>query len=174
MPITRAADYAVRVMVHLACLPPDARVQRKALVHLSEAPGSFLSKVLQKLVSTGLAQSRRGSGGGFELSQPAEQISILRVIEAIDGPLHLNLCVTGGSGCSRQASCAVHPVWERAQAAIVQVLEGTTIADLSREPGTPRDAILTFAKGLGASRAAGRARGENLATLCASGRLSQI
>ena len=145
-------------MVHLACLPPEARVQRKALVHLSEAPGSFLSKVLQRLVTEGLVQSRRGSGGGFELARPAEQISLLKVVEAIDGPLHLNLCVTGGPGCSRQVRCAVHPVWERAQAAIVQVLAGTSLDDLSREPGAPRDAILPFAKGPGASRVPGRLR----------------
>jgi Rrf2 family protein len=167
MPITRAADYAVRVMVHLACLPPEARVQRKALVHLSDAPGSFLSKVLQKLVMAGFVQSRRGSGGGFELAQPAEQISLLKVVEAIDGPLHLNLCVMGGPGCSRHARCAVHPAWERAQAAVVQVLDGTSFADLSREPGVPRDAILTFAKGLGTGRAAGRARSADGPVLCA-------
>jgi len=173
MAITRAADYAVRVMVYLACLPPQARVQRKALVHLSDAPGSFLSKVLQKLVMAGLVYSRRGSGGGFELARPGETISLLKVVEAIDGPLRLNLCVAGAPGCSRKLSCAVHPVWERAQAAVVQVLDGTSLAELSRESGAAGDVILKFAKGLPAGRAAERTRDSNAASFCAGGALPQ-
>ena len=101
MQITRAADYAVRVMVHLASIPPGTRVQKSALVELSEAPESFLSKVLQRMVANRLITSRRGGGGGFELAVSADQVSVLTVVEAIDGPIHLNLCVPGASGCDR-------------------------------------------------------------------------
>jgi len=77
MQITRAADYAVRVMVHLASLPPGSRVKKSALVELSEAPESFLSKVLQSMVANRLITSRRGGGGGFELAMPPDRVSVL-------------------------------------------------------------------------------------------------
>jgi Rrf2 family protein len=133
MQITRAADYAVRVMVHLASLPPGSRVQKSALVELSEAPESFLSKVLQRMVANRLITSRRGGGGGFELAVPPDQVSVLTVVEAIDGPIHLNLCVPGASGCDRSLACAVHPVWVEARAALVKVLGGATMARLARK-----------------------------------------
>ena len=133
MQITRAADYAVRVMVHLASLPPGSRVQRSALVELSEAPESFLSKVLQRMVANRLISSRRGGGGGFELAVPPEQVSVLTVVEAIDGPIHLNLCVPGASGCDRSLACAVHPVWVEARAALVKVLGSASMARLAHK-----------------------------------------
>lgn len=133
MQITRAADYAVRVMVHLATLPPGSRVQRSTLVELSDAPGSFLSKVLQRMVCAGLICSRRGTGGGFELAVPPENISLLRVVEAIDGPIQLNLCVSGAPGCERRVGCVVHPVWEEAQTAITKMLGSVSMAKLAED-----------------------------------------
>jgi len=133
MQITRAADYAVRVMVHLSSLPPGSRVQKSVLVKLSEAPESFLSKVLQRLVGSGLITSRRGGGGGFELAVPPEKISVLTVVEAIDGPIRLNLCVPGASGCERSLACAVHPVWMDAQAALTKVLGRASMARLAKQ-----------------------------------------
>ena len=133
MQITRAADYAVRVMVHLASVPPGTRVQRNTLVELSDAPASFLSKVLQRLVWAGLILSHRGSGGGFQLASPPDGVSLLNVVEAIDGPVQLNLCVAGGTGCEQHATCVVHPVWQEAQAALVKVLGGTSMTRLAKE-----------------------------------------
>ena len=133
MQITRAADYAVRVMVELSSLPPGTRLQKSALVKLSEAPESFLSKVLQRMVAQGLMTSRRGGGGGFELAKAPDQISVLNVVEAIDGPMNLNLCVPGSSGCERTLACVVHPVWVEAREALVKVLERATMDKLARK-----------------------------------------
>ncbi|HVP55148.1 MAG TPA: Rrf2 family transcriptional regulator [Candidatus Eisenbacteria bacterium] len=143
MQITRAADYAVRVMVHLASLPPGTRVQKRTLVELSEAPKSFLSKVLQRMVAQGLIRSWRGGGGGFELARPANQVSVLNVVEAIDGPIHLNLCVPGASGCERSLACAVHPVWVEARTALVRVLNRATMAKLAKRRKITHDPIAT-------------------------------
>lgn len=133
MQITRAADYAVRVMVYLAAMPPGVRLQRNTLVELSEAPNSFLSKILQRLVSARLISSYRGAGGGFELAMPASSISLLNVVEAIDGPVQLNVCVHGAEGCGRQLSCVVHSVWTEAQRALVNILGSASIEVLARE-----------------------------------------
>jgi Rrf2 family protein len=135
MQITRAADYAVRVMVQLASLPPGTRLQKRALVELSEAPDSFLSKVLQRMVAQGLSTSCRGGGGGFELARAAEQVTVLNVVEAIDGPMHLNLCVPGASGCGRSLACAVQPVWIEARDVLIKVLSRATMAELAKKVG---------------------------------------
>ena len=140
MQITRAADYAVRVMVHMASLPPGARVQRHALAESSDAPEAFLSKVLQNLVAAGLLISHRGAGGGFQLAVPAAAVSLLDVVEAVDGPLQLNLCVGLEPSCERQPLCVVHPVWEEAQAALISVLNGISMARLGRQ-SNPRPAV---------------------------------
>jgi Rrf2 family protein len=152
MQITRAADYAVRVMVHLASLPPGSRVQKNALVELSEAPESFLSKVLQRMVAQGLITSRRGGGGGFELARPAHEVSVLTVVEAIDGPIHLNLCVPGASGCERSLACAVHPVWVEARGELTKVLGRATMDRLARKRRTVQSSAPT---GSGPSKGAG-------------------
>ena len=131
MQITRAADYAVRVMVYLAAFPQGTRIRRSTLVEVSSAPQDFLSKVLQRLVAARLITSHRGSGGGFELAAAPDDISLLRVVEAVDGPVHLNLCVAGGPGCERQVFCAIHPVWDKAQNALIEVLSGESIATLA-------------------------------------------
>jgi Rrf2 family protein len=152
MQITRAADYAVRVMVHMASLPPGTRVQKSALVELSEAPQSFLSKVLQRMVGQGLITSWRGGGGGFELARPPAEVSVLNVVEAVDGPIHLNLCVPGASGCERSLACAVHPVWVEARAVLAEVLGRATMDGLAKKyrNGQGRDASGTQrARGFG-------------------------
>lgn len=145
MQITRAADYGVRVMVHMASLPPGSRVQKCTLVELSEAPESFLSKVLQRLVAQGLITSWRGGGGGFELAKAPEQVSVLTVVEAIDGPIHLNLCMPGASDCVHSLACAVHPVWVDAREALTRVLGRATMDRLARKR---RNAKNTAAAGL--------------------------
>ncbi len=96
MQLTRAADYAVRVMIHLAAQPEGTVVSKALLAKAAEAPESFLSKILQSLARGGLIQARRGTVGGFSLLPLGAEASLLGVVEAIDGPIALNLCVTSG------------------------------------------------------------------------------
>ena len=139
MQLTRAADYAVRVMVHLAGLPPGTRTSRGDLASAADCPEQFLSKVLQSLTRAGLVVSHRGNTGGFELPVLRRDASLLEVVEAIEGPLRLNLCLTSSDGCTRQSWCPVHPVWAEAQAAMAFVLRRTTIAALARAAVGPSD-----------------------------------
>ncbi len=132
MQLTRAADYAVRVMIHLAGLPPAARVQRAALAEATAVPESFMSKVLQALVRARLVASRRGVDGGFELTCPPDQVSLLDVVEAIEGPIQLNFCLMPGEPCERHTCCPAHSVWAEAQAAMTAVLKKASLADLAK------------------------------------------
>ena len=104
MQLTRAADYGVRVMIQLAVPAADGRVSLPALAKATGAPESFLSKVLQALARAGLISSRRGQAGGFRISPRGRVASMLEVIEAIDGAICLNVCMTPGRSCARKVA----------------------------------------------------------------------
>jgi len=133
MQITRATDYAVRAMVQLAGLPPGDKMQLNELIEATGVRGSFLSKVVQRLVHAGMVTSHRGTRGGFSLRVPSEEVTLLDVIEAIEGPTQLNLCLGSGQTCERKSWCGVHPVWQQAQSALCQVLSGVSVAQLAAD-----------------------------------------
>ena len=132
MQLTRAADYAVRVMIHLAGLPPGTRVSRAELAEAAECPEQFLSKVLQNLTRAGLVISHRGNTGGFELPGTHLHASVLDIVEAIEGPLRLNVCMVSDTSCPRQSWCPAHSVWAEAQEAMAAVLRKSSIGDLAQ------------------------------------------
>jgi Rrf2 family protein len=133
MQLTRAADYAVRVMIHLASQPEGAVISKTMLAKASEAPESFLSKILQTLSRAGLIQARRGVVGGFSLLDRGSRASLLDVVESIDGPISLNVCLNSERSCDRQDDCAAHQVWQRAQSAMLSVLREAKIAEMAKE-----------------------------------------
>ena len=133
MQITRATDYAVRAMVHLACLPPGEKMQLNELIEATGVRGSFLSKVVQRLVHAGMVTSHRGTRGGFSLRVPSQDLTLLNVVEAIEGPTQLNLCLGTGQTCERKTWCGVHPVWQKAQMALTEVLSSVTVAQLAED-----------------------------------------
>lgn len=133
MQLTRAADYGVRVMVHLAAMDSEEPAQLSTLAEATEAPESFLSKVLQALTRAEMISSRRGKSGGFAILPRGRQSSMHQVIEAIDGPICLNVCLVSGKSCGRKTWCPAHPVWVRAQQAMLNVLKQATIADLASQ-----------------------------------------
>lgn len=146
MQLTRAADYGVRVMIALARMPEGGRESLVGLAETTGAPESFLSKVLQALTRAGLVSSRRGLGGGFEMSPGGRDASMRAVIEAIDGPIVLNVCLADGRECKRAAWCPAHPVWVQAQQAMMAVLEGARISELAaREAQGPAAEFAGFA-----------------------------
>jgi Rrf2 family protein len=133
MQLTRAADYAVRVMIYLATLPDYQRTTLPALAQATGAPKSFLSKVLQTLSHAGMISSQRGQLGGFEILSQGRAATVRQVIEAIDGPIALNVCMASGPSCERKSHCPAHLVWRKAQTAMLGVLESATIAALAKE-----------------------------------------
>jgi len=134
MQLTRAADYAVRVMIHLATLPARERASLPALAEATGAPESFLSKVLQALSRASMITSLRGQTGGFEILPRGSQASMRQVIEAIDGPIHLNVCLISQRACGRARGCPAHRVWAVAQQAMLNVLSSAVIAEMASLP----------------------------------------
>jgi Rrf2 family protein len=136
MQLTRAADYAVRVMIHLAGLPPETRASRAELAVAAECPEQFLSKVLQSLTRAGLVVSHRGNTGGFELPNVHRAASLLEVVEAIEGPIRLNVCLSSDRACTRQDWCPAHDVWASAQDAVAEVLRSASINNMAQIAAT--------------------------------------
>jgi Rrf2 family protein len=153
MQITRTADYGVRVMTHLAMLPPGTRLTVAQLAHEGDASIAFTGKILQRLVGARLVVSHRGYEGGFELGRLAHTISLLDIVTALEGPLCLNQCLPGGPGCERKVWCGAHEVWGTAQAALAAALAAESLERLAataarkRPPakGTPRQDSLAGA-----------------------------
>jgi Rrf2 family protein len=131
MQLTRAADYAVRVMVHLATLPLEKRAFLPDLAVATAAPESFLSKVMQALARAGLITSRRGKAGGFAILPRGREATMREVIEAVDGPICLNVCLNRARDCERKSWCPAHPVWARAQRAMIDVLMSVTVSAMA-------------------------------------------
>ena len=131
MQITRTADLGVRVMTHLAMQPNGTRMTVAELAGQSDASVPFTSRILQRLVGGRLVVSHRGYVGGFELARTADSISLLDIVAALEGPLCLNACLPGGSGCARKAWCGAHVVWADAQKALADVLASKSLDRLA-------------------------------------------
>lgn len=130
MEITRQADYAVRAMIHLGSMPPDTRVSSAAISKAQHVPLPFLTKVIAQLVHAGLVTTSRGMGGGVSLMRSPEEITLLDILEAVEGPIALNRCLLRGVTCELQDHCAVHDVWAEIQKHLVEKLKQVSLAYL--------------------------------------------
>jgi Rrf2 family protein len=126
MQITRQADYAVRAVLYLTKLGSEQRAATSQIAEEQQIPPSFLAKIVSQLSVAGLLQTSRGARGGVSLARPPEQISLLEVVEAIDGPILLNECVAANGVCTFGDDCQMKPVWCDAQAELVERLKTTT------------------------------------------------
>jgi len=129
MQITRQADYAVRAVLHLAS-NGDQRIATSMIAEKQRIPPSFLAKIISQLSIAGLLHTSRGARGGVTLARDAKDITLLQVVEAIDGPIQLNECVGDGGTCSFDESCPLRPVWCDAQEELVGRLKNTNFADM--------------------------------------------
>ena len=111
MEITQQADYAIRAVLELALHPQDARLFSNEIARRQNIPAPFLTKIFARLAAAGIVTTQRGVNGGIRLTRPADQVTLLQVVEAIDGPITLNRCVRSPEGCARRVACVVHPVW---------------------------------------------------------------
>lgn len=132
MQITRQADYALRAMYYLSKLDPNERAATSLIAEEQKIPPSFLAKIISQLSIAGLIHTSRGARGGVSLARTPENISILEVVEAIDGPLALNECTHTVDGCPFGEDCPLRPVWCEVQVDLVNRLRKTTFASLGQ------------------------------------------
>jgi Rrf2 family protein len=130
MQMTRQADYAVRAMVYLAQHGREDLVATAKIAQEQKIPGTFLAKIIAQLGTAGLVQAMRGTRGGIRLARAPANISLLQVVEAVDGSMLINECVSNPASCPLGPQCTVQPVWCQVQAELVDRLEKITFADL--------------------------------------------
>jgi Rrf2 family iron-sulfur cluster assembly transcriptional regulator len=128
---SRSAEYAIRALVQMAPLPPGEFAMVKHIAAESAIPSHFLAKILQELARDGILQSSKGPHGGFRLHQPPEEISMLKIVEAVDGAGRYDRCIGGLPECTDRAPCGMHDSWKELRSRIIEYLEETSIADLA-------------------------------------------
>lgn len=131
MEITRRADYATRLMLALARAEAGSPVSVKRLAEQQGVPYAFARGIQRDLVSAGLVESVRGAAGGLVLARPAAQVTLLDIVEAIEGRVSLNVCTADPAWCARMGSCPVHPVWKGANAVLREYLGSKTLEGLA-------------------------------------------
>jgi Rrf2 family protein len=130
MQITRQADYAVRAVLYLARMGNTQRAATSTVAKEQRIPPSFLAKIISQLSIAGLLHTSRGARGGVTLAREPKEITLLEVIEAIDGPIQLNECVGETGMCTFDSECPLHSVWCEAQDTLVKRLKNTTFDEL--------------------------------------------
>ena len=133
MQITRQADYALRAMLYLSQLNPNQRAATSQIAEEQNIPPSFLAKIISQLSIAGLIHTSRGARGGVSLARQPEEISILDVVESIDGPIALNECTDEPSACPFGENCPLRPMWCEAQSELINRLRNTSFAQLTPE-----------------------------------------
>jgi Rrf2 family protein len=131
MQLTMEGEYAVRAMMHIASFPKGTVARIPDISREWDVPEKFLRKIVAKLTRGGLLLSHRGAGGGVSLGKAARKISLLDVIELVEGPMSLNKCLIDPRFCRRTRSCTVHAVWCEAQTAMRCILGSRTLAELT-------------------------------------------
>jgi Rrf2 family protein len=141
MQITRAGEYGVMGLVHLARRAPGEMVMIEEVSQTEKIPKSFLAKIFQHLVRAGLVRSVRGAGGGFVLARKPAEITVLEIIEAIEGKIVFQRCLqTDDPQCEHFGGCALCGLFEQAQDGMKEVLLRTTLEDLLKRPQQPAGA----------------------------------
>ena len=158
MEITRATEYAVRCVLHLALEPADRVVPRREIAAAREIPEHFLGKIAQRLARAGIIRIFQGARGGYQLSAAADKITLLAVVEAAEGDLGLNTCVMHANACSRTCVCAAHRVWAEARRQLRATLGGVSFAELAAQEGPlPLPAVAAVGKKSASTRRRGGA-----------------
>lgn len=121
MKITRETDYALRCVNYLVGKPGTVTMVDEISKEM-RIPKSFLAKILQKLARASIVKSHRGVKGGFELARRPKQINLLEVIEAIEGPVAMNVCAIDAKVCGFSGTCCIHPVWIEIRKEVEKIL----------------------------------------------------
>ena len=131
--VTRKSDLAVRALRVLA--EASERVKGPALAEAVGSTSGFVSQVVNPLVQHGWVRSDPGPSGGYSLNADLASVSVLDVIEAIEGPTDSGRCVLADRPCNESGTCALHVPWLRARAQLRRELHATSVADASLVAG---------------------------------------
>jgi Rrf2 family protein len=139
MQITRQAEYAVRTVYYLAKQEPSVSIPTARIAKEQDIPTPFLAKIVLQLSGVGILHTSRGARGGVRLARPPAEISLLEIVEAVDGPIEINDCVLDESCCQRTPTCPVRHAWSEARAELVKHLSRANFGELVANGRDPLD-----------------------------------
>ncbi len=132
MRLTAKSEYGLLATIDLACTYGTGPVSAREIAERRGIPPRFLEQLFVSLRRAGIVTAVRGARGGFTLTREPSQITVLDVVEALEGPLQSSVCdQERESGCGKSASCAAAGVWARATQALRTVFTDTTLASLA-------------------------------------------
>jgi Rrf2 family protein len=130
--LTAKSEYGVLASIDLACNYGEGPVSAREIAERRAIPPRFLEQLFVSLRRAGIVNAVRGAHGGFTLTREPSQITVLDVVEALEGPLTASVCDSErSSGCVKSGSCAAAPVWAKATNALREVFASTTLAALA-------------------------------------------
>ena len=130
MKFSSRAIYGIRAMVALARNHGQGPTLLKDIVEREHLPGTYLEQLMVPLRKGGLVQGVRGAKGGYTLSRPPSEISVLGILEALEGPLTLADCPGGSGCCGHPETCVLHELWEEGTEALNTIYQGVSLAAL--------------------------------------------
>ena len=137
MRLSARSEYGLLAMIDLAARTEDGPVSAREISETQAIPAKFLEQLLVKLRQGGLISSVRGAHGGFVMDKDPESVTVLEIVEALEGPLVSTVCDGERSAvCGRNGICAAADIWGRATDALREVFESTTLDDLVRRQRT--------------------------------------
>ena len=132
MRLSTRSRYASRVLGELVRRGGEnAPVMMRKLAESQDVSKRYLDNIFATLRLAGLIRTTRGAAGGYMLARPAAEITVLDIVEALDGDLYLVECVGEGFNCSRKGKCSTHVVWKDASAALQDALRKVNLRSLA-------------------------------------------
>lgn len=130
--LTKAGEYGLRAIRYMVENGHEERISIGDISIDKKIPEPFLRKLFKPLVQQGIVNSTRGVSGGVRLSRAPEDITVLEVVEALEGPLALNECLLEDNSCEFLSGCGMHDVWDEAQSAMAKVLRSRNLTHLRK------------------------------------------
>jgi len=145
--INRKTDYAIRVLLALAkqgedAMLPTSQIQKEMLI-----PKALSLRVVAELARGGFLETFPGREGGLKLARPSHEITLLQVVEYIEGKFLVSECLHGGGTCPFDLLCPVRSRWGRLQALIISELERTTFDALAKEANLSAAEVVPYTVG---------------------------
>lgn len=134
MQIPRRVDYGLRAVIYLSNQDRERNCSLGEIAKEQGVPRKFLEKIIQNLIHSGLVKSKRGPYGGYALARSPDAISFQDVIEAVAGPIAVNVCMDDAFNCDHLPRCTMTGVWSEVQRKVIEVFNQTTLADLKATP----------------------------------------
>lgn len=129
--VRRDTGYGLRALIHMARNSANGTFTADDLARVAATTEDFMHKIMRALRDAGIVEAKRGPSGGFRLARDAAEITLLEVVQAVQGPVAVNRCVIGLDVCERSDSCPLRPTWLRVQEELESGLAGASLAEIA-------------------------------------------